>query len=422
MTLPDMPFLRMPLAALVLAATMAAAAPAAAERMNQPMWLLAQAPFQLEVTILSVEHKTQDSRTTNIWHRVRVERVFVGSGLKVGDETAVVSQLFDNPPGTTGSSGDRGPFKGPNGLPVKGDRARIYAEGTATRLKGVPPNGWQNAERTVAFVAADDEYRSEITMPFLARLVEGATGVRTRVHFATGDDGVGGSARTPDITARTGLTDDWNLRSADASVLYMRFRELGFNQMLAFADATQNGLPLVGFRTSTHAFRYPGNGEAAKRWNDAFPAETWGTNWKFHHGHSSTTRILPPDAEAAKHPVLAGVAIPAEGIVVPSWLYHVEPLPDDCRVLLWGEAVGSERADAPQKQPILWVRERPRKAGLPMQRIAFTTLGHPGDFANAEVRVIAVQMTAWALDDMKAIDDADRATIRAAAFEAPPTR
>ena len=57
------------------------------------------------------------------------------------------------------------------------------------------------------------------------------------------------------------------------------------------------------------------------------------------------------------------MTIPPEGIVVPSWLYHVEPLPADCTVLLWGEAVDSERTDAPQKQPILWVRERPTERG-----------------------------------------------------------
>ena len=38
------------------------------------------------------------------------------------------------------------------------------------------------------------------------------------------------------------------------------------------------------------------------------------------------------------------------------------------------------------------------------------------------VRLVAVQMVAWALDEMKSIDDADRATIRSAAFDAPPTR
>lgn len=396
-------------------------APAAAERASLPAWVLAESPFQLEVTVLSVEEKKQDARTTNIWYRVRVERVFVGDGLKPGDETAIVSQVFHNRAGTTGSSGDRGPFKGPNGLPLKGDRARIFADGSASTLKTTSPNGWQNAKRTIAFVAADDEYRSEVTMPFLASLVEGAQIASTKVHFATGDDGRGSSGDKPDITQRTGLTDDRQLRSADAAVLYMRFRELRSNTLSAFEAATTRGLPLVGFRTSTHAFRYQDEGPGAKRWNEDFPVQAFGTGWKFHHGHTSTTRIVPPDAKASGHAILAGVAIPPEGIVVPSWLYHVEPLPADCRVLLWGEAVNSENPNAPQRQPLLWVRELPREQRLPAQRIAFTTLGHPGDFANPQVRVLAVQMIAWALGEEARMDHAAREVIREAHFDAPPT-
>jgi hypothetical protein len=97
-------------------------------------------------------------------------------------------------------------------------------------------------------------------------------------------------------------------------------------------------------------------------------------------------------------------------------------------VLLWGEAVDSERNDAPRKQPILWVRERPPQAftgssAIPrLQRVAVTTLGHPGDFANPEIRVIAAQMIAWANERMHVLDDAKRAAIRAASFDAPPTR
>jgi len=97
-------------------------------------------------------------------------------------------------------------------------------------------------------------------------------------------------------------------------------------------------------------------------------------------------------------------------------------------VLLWGEAVDSERKDAPQRQPILWVRERPPEV-FPMssviprlQRMAYTSLGHPGDFANAEVRLIAAQMVAWAANRSDLLDDDERAVIRAAAFSAPETR
>lgn len=124
-------------------------------------------------------------------------------------------------------------------------------------------------------------------------------------------------------------------------------------------------------------------------------------------------------AGAATHPVLAGVSIPAGGITVPSWLYEVDPLPSDCRVLLWGEAIDGERPDSPNRQPILWVREKPRKQGLPPQRIAFTTLGHPSDFVQPEVRLLAVQMIAWAVGEEARMDDAARRKIRDAEYLPP---
>ncbi len=402
------------------AALILALAPAAyAERPDVPMSSLAEAPFQLEVTVLSVEEKQQTDQITNIWHRVRIERVFVASDLKIGDETAVVSSRVTLPPRTAGSTGDRGPFNGPGGLPMKGDRARIFARGSAKILQTIPPNGWQLPARAIAFVATDDEYRSDITMPFIAKLVERAQIARTIVLFATSDDGTGSSAKVADMKARTGLTDDWQHSRVDASVLSMRQSQLGYNQTLSFVRATRHGLPLVGFRTSLQAFGYSGDGKHAKWWNEQFPFESWGTRWKSHCGQKSKTRILPPDAEAAKHPVLAGVSIAAEGIVVPSWLYQVDPLPPDCRVLLWGEAIDGECPAAAQRQPILWVREKPRKEGLPSQRIAFTTLGHPADFVDTEVRLLSVQMIAWALGEEARMDDAARAAIRSAQYLPP---
>lgn len=387
---------------LALFAAFFIAAPVAAERPNQPMASLAEAPYQLEVTILSIEEKAQTSQITSIWHRVRVERVFVGSGLKQGDETAVVSAVRSNPSMTSGSSGHRGPFKGPNGLPIKGDRARIFADGTASILQTRSPNGWQHAERMISFVAADEECHSDSTMPLLATLLEAlgsdAKIATTQMHYATADDGTGSPSKTPDASARTSLTDGARMSYADCTVLCMRERELGYNTMLSFTAATTQGLPLVGFRSSLHAFAYP-NDAGGKQWNDKFPREQFGASWKFQHGISSKTRVLAPDAEAAKHAILAGVVIPTEGLVLPSSLIEIEPLTPDCRVLLWGEAMDSERKEAAQKQPILWTRELKRENDLPPRRIAFTTLGDQGDFANPEFRVISVQMIAWAIGE-----------------------
>ncbi len=418
---------------ICLLAVLGIAAPSFAEKPSTPKALLWQEPFVVDVTILSVEEKSGPHSGSSVWHRVRIDRVERGEGLAVGAETAVVSRTYRLAPGTAGTIGHRGGWKGPNGLPLKGDRARIFAAGTVATLQPHFVNGWQPVEPAIAFVAADDEYRSEITMPFLAELVRQPLGVTKSLHLATDRAPSGGPNPTPKVDAKTNLTGSYTLWNTDVLVAYMRFERLDDGTRREFLEPLDRGTPLVAFRTTTHAFAYP-EGHPAASLNNGFGEKYLGTPWRFHHGHSSKTRILPPDAECAKHPILAGVTIPPEGLLVPSWLYHVEPLPADCTVLLWGEAVDSERADAPQKQPILWVRERPTERGAGhdpkdappsaprTQRVAYTSLGHPGDFADAEVRVIAAQMVAWATRRSDLIDDADRAAIRAAPFAAPPTR
>ncbi|MGA1224246.1 MAG: hypothetical protein ACO31E_06745 [Phycisphaerales bacterium] len=420
-----MPNRRMPLRLLAAFATVCASlvAPSTtAEVPDMPMWELRQSRFELEVTVLSIEEKPGPGPLeTSVWHRVRIEHIAYGEGLAKGDETTVVSKVHELAPGTVGSRGARGPFRGPNGLPKAGDRARLFANGTATTLAPAFPNGWQTPDHWVSFIAADDEYRSEITMPFLASLVEKTGVARTTLHLAADPE----DPTKRDVASKTAISDTAALGTG-GEVVFMRFNALREKDRRAMLDPLEHGVPLVAFRTATHAFAYPDDSPHAAL-NAGFGERFLGTPWRFHHGHSSRTRVLPPDDEAARHPVLAGVHIPAEGIVVPSWLYHVEPLPADCRVLLWGETVESERRDAPQRQPLVWVRERPpqvfeRSSVVPrLQRIAVTTLGHPGDFTQPEVRLIAVQMVAWANERSHIIDDTDRATIREAEFTAPET-
>jgi hypothetical protein len=411
------------LVALLLGAALPTASSARAEVPNQPMWSLRQSAFEVEVTVLSVEEKAGPGpQQTSVWHRVRVDHVVRSDGLKPGDETAVVSKVSELPAGTVGSRGQRGPFRGLNGLPVKGDRARLFANGTTEILQPAFPNGWQTTDHWVSFIAADDEYKSEVTMPFLATLVEQSGIARATLHFAADPD----APTKRDVSSKTAISDAAMI-GRGGEVVYMRFNRLCDRDRTAMLEPLDRGMPLVAFRTATHAFAYPDDSPHAAL-NAGFGERFLGTPWRFHHGHSSKTRVLPPTDEAAKHPILAGVRIPAEGIVVPSWLYHVEPLPADCRVLLWGEAIDSERKDAPQKQPVLWVREQPpqelRSGSSPprLQRIAVTTLGHPGDFESPEVRLVAAQMIAWANERMHVLDDAKRQAIRDAAFTAPPTR
>ena len=381
---------------------------------------LASSLFQVEVTILSVETRQQTSQITNVWHRVRIERVMAGEGLEPGDETAVVSQVRENTSGVPvpGSSGDRGPFKGPNGLPLKGDRARLFAGGSAGMLKTRSPNGWQETRRSVAFVTADAGNRADQSMSMLARLVSEAGIVAPSMHLAADEDGRG-SPGLPDVAGTTSLTDHHGLRFADGVVLCMEGCTLDSNPLADFQEATGANLPLVGFGSSTRAFAYPA-GPVAERWNERFARERFGTVTRARNA-AAKVRILPPDEQAASHPVLRGVAIPAAGIVASGPLEHVDGLASDCRVLLWCVPADVEpAASGSAREPLLWVRELPRENGFPARRITFMTLSRPEDFANTEVRLAAVQMIAWALGEESRLSGERRAVIRRAGIAPSP--
>ena len=88
-------------------------------------------------------------------------------------------------------------------------------------------------------------------------------------------------------------------------VMFTRYRALPdaeLNRILAYV---KSGKPIVGFRTSTHAFNYPA-GSPHIDLNDGFGRDVFGQKWITHHGHRSTTTVALR-AEAGSHPILRGV-------------------------------------------------------------------------------------------------------------------
>jgi type 1 glutamine amidotransferase len=159
-------------------------------------------------------------------------------------------------------------------------------------------------------------------------------------------------------------------------------------QLKLILDYVDSGRPIVGLRTSTHAFRYP-RGHKNAKYNDRFGIDVFGQKWITHHGHKSTTEvsIIP---EAAGHPILRGIygSSPCS-----SWLYHVEPLVGDCEPLLTGRAINSGRKDLdkyPLTQPVAWTKT------YKGARVFFTTLGHPKDFEEYSVRRLLMNGVYWA--------------------------
>jgi len=242
----------------------------------------------------------------------------------------------------------------------------------------------------VVFVTGDDEYRSEISMPMIAEILEARHNMRCTVLYATEPDG----KRNPKYQQNIAGLDA--LDTADLAVIFVRFRALPDDQLERILDYVNSGRPIVGLRTSTHAFRYPAGHEHA-RYNRDFGREVFGQRWIRHHGHGNSTRVL---ATVKDHPIMRG--IPPE-FWVRSWLYHVVPLVGDCVTLAHGYAVkgGTEFIDNDNKEPNRDIFGVPNPVAWTKTyrgaRVFFTTLGHPKDFDNASVRRLLINGIYWAL-------------------------
>ncbi len=234
----------------------------------------------------------------------------------------------------------------------------------------------------VVFVTGDHEYSGEVTLPRLATELERHYGLTTTVLKAC-----------PDQNAEENIPGLEALDSADLAVFYLRWRRLPAEQIAPIEAYLTSGRPVMGFRTTSHGFKYP-EGHPLERWNGwaapAFGAPPgWGVDGHTHYGHESTTivSVLP---EAAGHPILTGVSGP---VTVRSWLYHVLPKwpPAEATRLLNGEAI-NPRIPAPDN-PVAWCLTNAYGG-----RAFFTTLGHPEDFAAELMQRLAVNAVHWCLD------------------------
>jgi type 1 glutamine amidotransferase len=231
----------------------------------------------------------------------------------------------------------------------------------------------------VVFVTGDDEYRSEITMPMIAAILEKAHGMKTSVAYAR-----------PRPQTKDHIEGLEALATADLMVMFTRFRALPEQELAPILAYVESGKPLVGLRTTTHAFLYP-EGSPRQPLNDGFGRNIFGQKWITHHGHESSTDVALHDANRS-HPILRGVA----PFHARSWLYHVAPLAGEGNtVLLDGTSINSNKkakaAEFPLMQPVAWTRQ------YKGARVFFTTLGHPADFEHESMRRLLINGILWTL-------------------------
>jgi len=264
--------------------------------------------------------------------------------------------------------------------------ALIAVSGLATVAAEIPSNvahleGGEGKPHIV-FVTGDEEYRSEETMPMLARILHRDHGFSVSVCFALTEDVIDPN-RTDNIE---GLEI---LENADMMIVNTRFRDLPDDQLKYITAFAESGKPMAGFRTATHAFRYGGGNPMDKKW----PHKVFALPWISHHGGKNSTDATPV-AENAAHPVLRGV----EPFHARSWLYHSDTLLDSATPLLTGRAVtGADPGGEHFRDPhtVAWVHNYEGENGK--SRVFFTTLGHPTDFKQESMRKLALNGTLWAL-------------------------
>ena len=262
----------------------------------------------------------------------------------------------------------------------------------------------------VVLLGGDEEYRSEESLPMLARILAGRHGLRATVLLSHDPDGAVNPKRA-DSLARPEVLD-----TADALVICLRFRRWNADALARFDAALRRGVPIVALRTSTHAFAgIPADSpQAWYNWDreGGFGRKVLGETWLTHWGHHGVEGTLARTEPAnAGHPVLRGVG----EIFGDSDVYEAYP-PEDARILLRGFVLKGmdpkgplaghakprtrgDKASQPVNEPampVAWVREIPNAGGKP-NRVLCTTLGAATDLADPDLRRLVVNGVLWGL-------------------------
>ncbi|MFT4637464.1 MAG: hypothetical protein ACI8T1_000773 [Verrucomicrobiales bacterium] len=263
----------------------------------------------------------------------------------------------------------------------------VKYEGTESISKG----------KHLVFIANDHEYRGEESLPALARILAKHHGFDCTVLFGLDENGEikAGDSHIPGLEA---------LDSADGMMMFLRFQALPDEQMKHIDAYLKRGLPVMGLRTSTHAFNYGKKQSAYLRYDYkgtdkdytlGFGHQVLGQTWVGHYGknHTQSTRITIIDGKES-HPILRGV----KDIHVQCGGYNAEPQ-DDWNILTMAQPLMSMKADGEpdaSKPPMAseWTREYAGADGK-KGRVFTSLYGASEDIVNDGYRRMIINATYW---------------------------
>jgi len=263
-----------------------------------------------------------------------------------------------------------------------------------------PGNG-----KHIILIAAEQEYRSEQSMPMMASILAKHHGFDCTVLFGVNDDGL--VDPTMPVYPKKGEEADFkqhsisgleHLESADLVIFFLRLLTLPQDQQQQIARYLDSGKPIIGLRTTNHGFRRPLPYKIEGK--QVRIGDLLGGTFLEHHGnwHRDSTRGDLVDSMKS-HSILTGVS----DIWGPSDVYRTykeeESLPKDCTALVYGQPLIGRKQHGPSNPekeplPVVWTKHWQTSSGQ-SARVFHSTMGSAKDLENPGLRRLIINATYW---------------------------
>jgi nicotinamidase-related amidase/type 1 glutamine amidotransferase len=232
----------------------------------------------------------------------------------------------------------------------------------------------EDQRKHCVILAAEDEYKTEISLPAFASK---HLGQAFRVSFMFADE-----------ANRDRLPGAEVLADADLMLVSVRRRGATAEQLAKVRRHVAAGKPVIGIRTASHAFA-PFKGKSyppeVAFWPE-FDAEVFGGHYTGHHGVSKEPETMIRIATGAEaHPLLKGVE--NKEFLSSGSLYKTSPLAAETTVLLMGRS-----GDRQPHEPVAWTFQRADGG-----RSFYTSLGHADDFKSAAFETLLLNAINWSV-------------------------
>ena len=214
----------------------------------------------------------------------------------------------------------------------------------------------------IALISGSLEYKSDESLAGFQKLLEEKYPVECVRMFRKTDTDIEGLDKLADC---------------DLAVFFTRRLKPDEKQLALIKKYVESGKPILGVRTASHGFQ---------NWLE-MDKDVYGGDYKNHNpaGPKCDVSVVEKQKD---HAILNGV----KGFVTPSSLYKNENVAADVTVLLNGSI-------PKDTEPLAWMREC--KAGEKTQRVFYTSLGHPDDFAEESFKRLLLNAVGWCLNDDK---------------------